>query len=794
MILVGVLAATFLAAAIAKPLATAMGRDAGWLLAGVLAVFTVLVATEVPGVVAGEPVTGELAWIPSADLTLALRMDGLGLLFSLIVLGIGALVLAYSARYFGTDRAKAGRFLALLTFFAASMLGLVLADDLIALFVFWEFTSVSSFFLIGGKGEGAQGATRAFLVTAVGGLALLAGFVLLGLAADTFVLSEILRSPEAVLAAPTMPAIVVLILLGAFTKSAQFPFHFWLPGAMVAPTPVSTYLHAATMVKAGIYLLFRLTPVFGGEPVWQVPLVLFGLGTALLGAVVATKANDLKRLLAYGTVSQLGFLTGLIGIGTPLALGAAGVHLFAHALYKATLFMSVGIVDHETGTRDLRELGGLRADMPRTALAGGLAAVSMAGLPPLLGFVSKEEAFAAFVESPGAAWLAPTSATLAVAASVFTFAYSARYYWRTFEGPLRTHAHAPPLSFEAAPLLLGVAGLALGLVVPLLSPYANVVGLDTTGESPEFGLSLWHGLTLPLLMSAIVVGGGIALFLTRERVERLQGRVRLPIDGEGTFDRLYDQSIALGKRIGAPAASSSIAVHVAPVLVVLAVGGTAVALAADLTTAQPPAPHEPLDWGIVALLVLSIAGMAQAKSRVGAVAMLGLTGFLIAAWFVQIGAPDLALTQLLVETLTVALVVLVFRRLPPDFLRVRRPRVAGAGVIAAVVGALAFAGTYLLTGRRGESDPAAYYLAEAEEVTGGSNVVNTILVDFRALDTLGEVGVLAIAAAGMYALVRLVPDGRARAQPGEEPRDVDPYSGAAPGDDGDADEGEEVTR
>jgi multicomponent Na+:H+ antiporter subunit A len=746
--------AVLLLAALTPALVRAIGRDAGYVNA---TVFLGLIAWTVPSagaVLEGEPLTDGFGWLPQAGLSVSFRMDSLGLLFAWVVLGVGAAVMAYGARYFAPgDPRKASRYLALLTFFAGAMLGLVLADDLVLLFVFWELTSVSSFFLIGGKGEGGPGATRAFLTTAIGGLALFAGVALIAVAGGSFTLTDVLADPDAVAGSALAPAIIVLLLLAAFTKSAQFPFHYWLPGAMVAPTPVSTYLHAATMVKAGIYLMFRFTPVFGGVPLWRTTLVLVGLGTAVFGAVVALRRTDLKSLLAYSTVSQLGFLTGLIGIGTPLALAAAALHTLAHALYKATLFMTVGVVDHEAGTRDLRELGGLRRSLPLTAAAGALAAISMAGLPPLLGFVSKEEAFAAFLEADGPVWLAGVGSTLAVLASIGTFAYSARYYLGTFEGPVRTPAHRAPVGFEVPALLTALGGIGLGLVVPFLDPVVNAVSRDTTGVEADLHLALWHGLTMPLLLSAIVIGGGLLLVYRRAVVEAFQSRFTTP-GAESVFDRVYDRTLAFGSWVGRPGGWNAPLTYLAPVLAVALIAGTSV-LAGHADVGGAPAPSERADWAIVVLLAAGIAGVAQARSRMAAVAMLGLVGFTVAGWFVLLGAPDLALTQLLIETLTVVLVVLVFRHLPHRFPRGGRRRKAVAGVTAVAFGTFTGVATYLLTGRRELSDTGAQFLAEGEGLTGGANVVNTILVDFRALDTLGEIVVLAIAAAGMIAIVRM---------------------------------------
>ncbi|MFA9446909.1 hydrogen gas-evolving membrane-bound hydrogenase subunit E [Egicoccus sp. AB-alg6-2] len=744
----------FVLAAFTPLLVRLLDRAAGYVGAGVLGALTVWFGLQAPAVIDDRPLTHTTAWLPDAGIAFALRLDGLGLLFALIVLGIGALVLAFGARYFAAGSTKTARYLSLLTLFAGAMLGLVLADDALLLFVFWELTSVSSFFLIGGLGEGKQGATRAFLTTAIGGLALLAGVVLLSVAAGTGSLTEILAARDTVLQSGLAEAAIVLLLLAAFTKSAQFPFHFWLPGAMVAPTPVSTYLHAATMVKAGIYLLFRFTPLFAGVALWQVTLVLVGGGTALFAAVVATKQNDLKALLAYSTVSQLGLLTAIIGIGSPVALAAAALHTLAHALYKAALFMTVGIVDHEAGTRDLRRLGGLRRTLPLTALAGGLAAASMAGLPPLLGFVSKEEIFAGFLEANDPAWLGIVGVTLAVLASIGTVAYSARYYLRTFEGPEQTPAHRAPVAFAAPAAIAGLAGLGLALVVWLFDPLVDAVGRATTGEDPHMHLALWHGLGLPLLLSSIVLGLGLAAVLLHTRVERWQSLVTLP-RGADAFDRVYDRVLAFGTWMGRPSVPHAPAAYLLPVLATIAAVGIAATWRVGVADLGEPAPWLPVDWAIVVLLAGCIIGVVQARSRLAAIATLGLAGFTVAGWFILLGAPDLALTQLLVETLSVALFVVVFRRLPSTFALGSRVRKGAAAVIAVGVGTLVGVATYLFTGRRGLSDVGARFLAEGEGLTGGANVVNTILVDFRALDTLGEITVLAVAGAAIFSLVRL---------------------------------------
>ena len=751
MLLPLVVAAPIIAAALTPLLGRRLGRRVLLVDGAVLLAISAALAAQLGTVLDGRQPTFRRPWLPDLGLDLAFRLDGLGLVFALVVAGIGTLVMVYAWRYFGASDPAAVRIGALLTLFAGAMLGVVLADDVILLFIAWELTSITSFFLIGGDGKGRSGATRALLVTAMGGLALLAGAVLLTVATGTTSLAGITAAAGAVQGSPLLVPIVLLVLLAAASKSAQFPLHFWLPGAMVAPTPVSTYLHAATMVKAGIYLLLRMAPVFDGVALWQVSLVLVGGTTAVLGAWVAVVQHDLKRLMAYSTVSQLGLLTALAGLGTPLALSIATIHVLAHALFKAALFMTVGVVDHETGTRDLRRLGGLRRQLPLTATAGTLAALSMAGLPPLLGFVTKEEALAAFLKAGDAPWLATTGLVLIVVASVGTVGYSLRYVVGTFLGPLRTPAHRPPVAFELPALLLALAGLALGPLSGSLTPLLDLVAEQLTGSTTGIKLALWHGITVPLLLSVGIVTGGVVLHRAGAALDRRLTGARGP-SGEVAFDRTYDATLRLGGRVRTSATSDRPAAYLGPVLVVL----SAVLWGATTTVVPDGTPpvSDPLDTLTVVLVAVAVAGVVQARSRIAAVAALGLTGFLVAGWFALHGAPDLALTQLLVETLTVALVVVVFRRLPDTFARGGRVRRRGAAVAAAVVGTGTGLLAWQLTGRRGRSAVGDRFLAEAEPITGGDNVVNTILVDFRALDTLGEVAVLLVAALGIYTLVR----------------------------------------
>jgi multicomponent Na+:H+ antiporter subunit A len=746
-------AAPLLAAALTPILGRRLGRRVAAVDGLVLLGVAVALARELPSVLRGETPVWSRPWLADGTLTLGLRLDALALVFALVITLIGVMVMAYSLRYFEEHDPAAVRIAALLSLFAGAMLGVVLADDIILLFVAWELTSITSFFLIGGDGKGAKGATRALLVTAIGGLALLAGALLLSLAAGTGTISGITAAATSVRASPLLTPAIVLVLLAAGTKSAQVPFHFWLPGAMVAPTPVSTYLHAATMVKAGIYLLLRMAPTFDGVLLWHASLVLVGGATAVLGAWVALTQRDLKRLMAYSTVSQLGLLTALIGLGTPLALGIATVHVLAHALFKAALFMTVGVIEHETGTRDLDGLGGLRHALPMTAIAGTLAALSMAGLPPLLGFITKEEALAALLKGvAGSTWLGDVGLALVVLASVGTVAYSARYVTETFFGPVRSAPHRAPVGFELPALLLAVAGLILGLLSSRLTPLLDVVGRQLGGASPGVKLALWHGLTVPLGLSALIVTLGLLVLRARSSIDRLATRLPRP-SGEKAFDHSFAATLSLGTTVRRTATSHSLASYLLPAIAVLLVM-LARGLRDGVTAGEVPS-STPLDWAVIVLLAGAILGVVQARSRIAAVAALGLAGFLVAGWFVLHGAPDLALTQLLVESLTVALVIVVFRRLPVTFSRGGWPRRRGAAVIAAAVGVGVGALTWLTVGRNGRSDIGSRFLDEAQPITGGDNVVNTILVDFRALDTLGEIGVLVISALGIYALVRL---------------------------------------
>ncbi|WP_250446426.1 DUF4040 family protein [Actinotalea sp. C106] len=722
-----------------------LGRNAGWVLAGVFGTLAAVVGAQGPAVLGrGETLEFFVPWMPTIDVGLHLRLDGTSWLFAMLVLGVGALVMAYSTRYFPPGR-RTG-FYALMTAFAVAMLGLVLADDVVVMFVFWELTTICSFLLIGLSGESAnRPAVRTFILTGLGGLALLAAVVMLMVNAGTSRLSTILAVTDWQASPGWSVAVALLVILAAFTKSAQFPFHYWLPDAMAASTPVSTYLHAATMVKAGIYLLMRFTPVFGDFPLWNVLLIGTGLVTAFIGALFALQRTDLKELLAYSTVSQLGLLVAIIGVGTPYALAAAGVHTLAHALFKASLFMLMGVVDTRNGTRDIRQLPGLWRAMPATATLMTIAALSMAGIPPLLGFVSKEAILDAMLGLPGEPWVGVLVALGAVAASALTFAYSFRMVYGAFGGTPGTakHGEAGP-SYLLAPAVTALSGLVLAFALPVLDPLVDRLVLDTTGTAHESHLALWHGFNLPLLLSAIVIGLGAVLAWQRVAVDRVLDRQLVPVQGTQVFEGAYRGVIAAGVRIGRLTASNAPAPYLAAILLTL--GGTAIAvtLGRPEVPAQPEPTTRPTDWLLVALILVAVTAVVVTRSRLAAVALVGVAGFAVALWFLLLGGFDLALTQLLVEILTVVVAVLVLRRLPRTFHPTPRARRLGAGVVAVIMGVAAGLAAFSLTGRREMSPASEYFLRNAEEDTGGTNVVNTILVDFRALDTLGELTVLGV--------------------------------------------------
>jgi multicomponent Na+:H+ antiporter subunit A len=754
MALTAVVLVAYGAALVAPAVHARLPRASGWLLALVpLGVALALV----PG--CGADVRSAHTWVDALGVRLSFHLDGLALLLGLLVCGVGALVLVYAGGYLAGDP-RLGRFQAILLAFFGSMLGLVLADNVYALFVFWELTSLTSYLLIGFDHErpvARAAALQALLVTGGGGLALLAGLVLLAHAGGSSELSALLAAGDAVRAHRLYPAILALVLLGAFTKSAHVPFHFWLPAAMEAPTPVSAYLHSATMVKAGVYLLARLAPVLGGTEAWRVALAAVGGATMLTGIALALAETDLKRVLAYSTVSALGLLTLLLGLGTEAAVTAAMAFLLGHALYKGALFFVAGVVDHGTGSRDGERLRGLRHAMPVTAAAGVAAAVSMAALPPAFGYVGKESVYAALLDTPVllAATVAASIGFVAVAglAGVLPFVGTRR------ATPRRPHEGGPDLLL--GPIVLAAAGVVLGLF-PALAADA-VVGPATSavlGRRVHVELSLWHGAGPLAALAALTIAGGVAVAVGRRRLRDAAAPLA-PLAARGP-EAWYATAIA-GLNAGACTVTGWLqSGHLRRYLLVtmatlLALAARPLIAAAALPRWSAVAPHELV---IAALILLGALTAVRARSRLVAVVALGVVGFGVALVYLLFGAPDLAVTQLIVETLLVVLFVLVLGRLPPFRLRssastrVRDAAVSlgvGAAVTTLVLAATAAAPPRPLT---------AYFARESVPGGHGRNVVNVVLVDFRALDTLGEITVLAAAGVGVYGLLRLRPGRR----------------------------------
>ncbi|GAA4109154.1 DUF4040 family protein [Enteractinococcus coprophilus] len=755
---------SLVAVILAVPLSHWMGRYAGWLLWIPLAA-SAWTLSQAFASSAGE-VIEYYPWIPDFfNVGFHLRLDGLSLIFGLLVTVIGAGVLFYSAKYLGTT--KITSFYLGMTTFALAMLVLVLANDVMLLYVAWEATTLVSFFLIARSGSHARKpAVRTLLVTILGGLALLAAVAVMIAATGTTVITEILVSDLWTQSTP-VNWLIITLAIAAFTKSAQFPFQSWLPDSMVAISPVSAYLHAAAMVKAGIYLLLLFSPVLAGNTLWLVLLVSSGLLTALMGAVSALRRYDLKELLAYSTMSQLGYLVALIGLGTPAALTAAIVHTIAHALFKSALFLAVGVIDHETGTRDMRMLTVRRMVMPATLLVIILGSASMAGVPPLLGFVSKESLFAAFLDAdlPDGVMILLTVIVVLIAICTFTYSgrlvlgamgrYRSPKHWINTPrgtGANRHTASEASATFWGYPAVNAFLSLILGIAPFMLTGIVAAAVYAVTGVGLDLELALWHGVTPALLLSILVIGLGAVAVWYLPVIEAFLVPRPLSFSGLGVVEKLRQATIEIGATVSSWTSGLNPGRHLAVPSVLLAV----LALAGFLTIDSLPAQQEHLtrwsDWLLVAVVAVGVIATIRARTRVAAIAVLGTVGFAVTLWFFALGAVDVALTQLLVEVLTVVVMVLLLHRLPKTF--GTTDKLSKVGLIAAIAaGTAAFAGTYALTGRRGMSEPAQYLTEQGTEVTGGNNLVNVILVEFRALDTLGELTVLGVAGVAVAALL-----------------------------------------
>jgi multicomponent K+:H+ antiporter subunit A len=767
-------------------------------LAGAVAVGNVLaLATVFPAVAGGGVVEARWAWLPSLGIDLVLRVDGFAWIFAMLVSAIGALVVLY-ARYYLSAEDPAARFYSLLLAFMGAMLGIVLSGNLVQLAVFWELTSVFSFLLIGywyHRKDARRGARMALVVTGAGGLCLLGGMVLLGHMAGSFELSDVLAAGDRVRAHPLYLPALVLVLLGALTKSAQFPFHFWLPHAMAAPTPVSAYLHSATMVKAGVFLLARLWPVLSGTDAWFWMVGGAGLATLLIGAYAAMFQNDLKSLLAYSTISHLGLITLLLGLNSPLGAVAAVFHMMNHATFKASLFMAVGIIDHETGTRDMRRLDGLYPYMPGTAKLAMVACAAMAGVPLLNGFLSKEMFFAETLYVRSSAWIEYGLPLAATVAGAFAVVYSLRFGHDVFfGGEPRDCPRVPhePARWMRVPIeLLVVACLVVGIlpewsVGPFLAAASRpVVG----GDLPVYSLALWHGFNAPLLMSLVALGAGLSIYAAFALRFKARGLRNTPVmnrlDGKRLFERGLAAANLAARAILARTSSRHLQVQVLWMIVVAGAAALASALVVPLEwgdrTRVPATPEFVLLWLVGGAAAIGAAQQAKFH-RLMALTLLGVVGTVLCLTFAWFSAPDLALTQLAVEAVTMVLFLLGLRWLPKRIpaeeagsARRARWRRSRDFLLAALVGTGIAALSFAMMTRTGFQSISPYFIENALPLGGGTNVVNVMLVDFRAFDTFGEITVLGTVALTIYALLR-------RFRPPREVATLPPQQRAVPPD------------
>ena len=750
--------------AIFVPLIQKIGRGAtGWILA-LLPLGLVIYFASLINAVAKEGLHFTYQWVPALDISLSFYLDGLSLLFALIISGVGTLIVIYGSGYLaGHD--QIGRFYIYLLMFMASMLGVVLSNNVITLFVFWELTSITSFLLIGyyhEKEESRFAALQALLVTGSGGLALLAGLIMMALVGGSWEISDLFSQGEVVANHQLYLPLLILILAGAFTKSAQFPFHFWLPGAMAAPAPVSAYLHSATMVKAGVYLIARLSPVLGHTNLWLYTVTGFGAVTTLLAAYIAWQQTDLKRILAYSTVSALGTLVMLFGLGDHIAVEAAILFLVVHSLYKGALFMVAGAVDHETGARFITQLGGLRKVMPILAGAAVLAAASMSGLPFFLGFVGKELIY----EGTQEAELFPILITIAaVLTNIFNIVAASLVALRVFFGQeVQTpkQAHEAPWSMLLGPVILSALGLIFGLLVVqfgkvMVAPAVSSVLAELTEVKlhllpSSFNLTVW--------LSVITIGGGFGMYAIRDPLNRLVSPLNsiTKIGPEQWYQWLMDGLIDVARIQTRVLQSGYLRYYLMIVIISIVVltGYTLFALDvlanSSLLRLPTARPYEILIYlTIIAAAVMVI----QTRSRLAAVAALGVIGYSIALIFILFGAPDLAMTQFSIETLSVILLVLVLYKLPRFTRYSTIVQESRDMIIAVSAGALMTILILVVTALPAQSQLTPFFAENSLLKAKGHNVVNVILVDFRGFDTMGEITVLGIAAIGVYGLLKL---------------------------------------
>lgn len=765
--ILGTVIAIVAAATVVSPLLTRTIRGAtGWVLGATMLVAAGVLSTQWNAVTGGSTLNLDWVWVRGllggSDVMFSLQADGLSFFFALLALVIGGVVLLYSAAYLGNGQGLTS-FYTLMTAFTLSVLLLVLANDVVVLFIAWELVSISSFMLIARTPAGWAGSMRTLIVTFFGGLTLLAALGTAAVVAGSTSLSTILTSPELASRPGLLSVLAVLTALSAFTKAAQFPFHFWLPEAMAAATPVSAFLHAAAVVKAGIYLLIRFSPMFENTAVWGILLMVVGMFTAIMSALFAIQKTDLKHLTAYSTVSHLGWIVATIGVGTSAALSAAVVHTLAHALFKSSLFMLIGVIEKQAGSRNVRELGKLYNKMPFTFASVLVAAASMAAIPPLFGFVSKEAMLDAF----------SFNIVLFIAAgfaALLTFIYSAKIVVGAFvDGPADTSSvKEAPVWLWLPAALPGWMSIFVVLALPSLDP------LVSAASGHETHLALWHGINAPLILSLIVlILGFISLKWRREIWARFESREFLPFSGNSALAGLQSVLSQLGRVFALPASSLNPSLHLVwMVLMVITLGGV-VFFASPGIDGAPLAPRvdgldNPWDLLPAAIITLSVIGLAVTKSRLTSAVLLGTAGVGMSLQMLMLGAPDVALTQFLVESLTVIVIFLVLRHQPRLFPAVPRNRKIFAGVVAVLAGLVTFAGVFTLLGRRERSDLAMWFIENGYDVTGGNNLVAVIIVEFRGFDTLGELSVLGMGAVVLAAVVSSMP--RYSFQKGTHPR------------------------
>ncbi|NRP18209.1 Na(+)/H(+) antiporter subunit A [Ensifer adhaerens] len=753
----------FVGALVAPLLTRLLGHNAAWILALFPAAIVLHFTRFLPEVSRGEIVTGGYEWIPSFNVSFSWLIDGLSLTFVLLIAGIGTLIVLYSGGYL-KGHPQQGRFFSFILMFMGSMLGLVVSDSFLMLFVFWELTSITSFLLIGfdhSREAARRAALQALVVTGGGGLFLLAGLLVIWNVTGVTQLSLLVSFGSEMRASPFYLAALLLVLGGAFTKSAQFPFHFWLPNAMEAPTPVSAYLHSATMVKAGVYLLMRLNPVLGGTPEWQILLPLFGGATLVIGAVLACRQTDLKLMLAYTTMASLGLLVMLTGIGFPHAIEAAALYLVAHSLFKGALFMVAGIIDHETGTRDVTKLGGLRSAMPLTFVIALAAALSMGGLPPFFGFLAKEEIYDALASLDRRAMV---FAALAILGNALMFAVAFAVALKPFVGAKTEtpkSAHEAPVLLWIGPALLAAKGLSAALLTGLTHELVSTpMATAIAGERRQVTISIVPHIGMPLALSCVTIALGVIFYLNLARLRAFIATILSDI-GWGP-DRGFDQfmrglvrfSVALTRRLQ----SGRLDVYMTVTFILVA----AVLLGAPLYYGELPrapffAADVPLhELAIMAIAVIGLFAVVLASDRLTAIVSLGIQGFAVAVIFLLYGAPDLAFTQFMIETLSVVVLALVMTRLrlaPSD----HRPLVQKVPDLTIALACGIGFGLMLLkvTGVPFDASLTDFFNLYSKTIAHGANVVNVIIVDFRGTDTLGEIAVVMVTGLAILSLVRL---------------------------------------